>query len=75
VGYRLGSAFILLGLILLTLFLVTFWAGQGDPLMLLGGAGLGAIGLGLRRRYAARAASGRFQALRRLLGSERQEEE
>jgi hypothetical protein len=75
VGYRLGSAFILLGLILLTIFLVTFSAEQEDPLMLMAGAGLSVIGLALRRHFAARAASARFRTLRRLLGSEQREEE
>ena len=37
-AHRLGSAFVLLGVILLTLFVVTFAAEQGDPLTLLAGA-------------------------------------
>ena len=73
-AYRLGSAFVLLGVILLTLFVVTLAAEQGDPLTLLAGAGLSIIGLVLRRRGAARVASGRFQTLRKLLGSEDKEE-
>jgi len=73
-AYRLGSAFVLLGVILLTLFAVTLSAEQGDPLTLLAGAGLCLMGLVLRRRGAARAGSGRFQTLRKLLGSEEEEE-
>jgi len=73
-AYRLGSAFVLLGVILLTLFVVTLAAEQGDLLTLLAGAGLSIIGLVLRRRGAARVASGRFQTLRKLLGSEEKEE-
>jgi len=73
-AYRLGSAFVLLGVILLTLFVVTLAAEQGDLLTLLAGAGLSIIGLVLRRRGAARVASGRFQTLRKLLGSEDKEE-
>lgn len=74
--YRLGSAFILLGLIALTVFLVTLAGGQGDPFTLLAGAGLSALGLGLRRRYAPRpeAGSGRFRSLRKLIGSGEREE-
>jgi len=74
-AYRLGSAFVLLGVILLTLFVVTLAAEQGDPLTLLAGAGLSIMGLVLRRRGAARVASSRFQTLRKLLGSEEEEEE
>lgn len=75
-AYRLGSAFILLGVIALVIFLVTLGAGQGDPMLLVGGAALSALGLLLRRRYAARRAarSGRFRTLRKLLGSEEHEE-
>ncbi|HEX9674747.1 MAG TPA: hypothetical protein VGA07_02095 [Anaerolineales bacterium] len=73
-AYRLGSAFVLLGVILLTLFVVTLTAEQGDPLILLAGAGLSLMGLVLRRRGAARVGSSRFQTLRKLLGSEEKEE-
>jgi len=73
-AHRLGSAFVLLGVILLTLFVVTFAAEQGDPLTLLAGAVLSILGLMLRRRRAARADSGRFRTLRKLLGSEEEEE-
>jgi len=73
-AYRLGSAFVLLGVILLTLFVVTFAAEQADPLTLLAGAGLSILGLVLRRRGTARAGSGRFQTLRKMLGSEKEEE-
>jgi hypothetical protein len=57
---------------MLVIFLVSLSAGQTELLTLLGGAALSALGLLVRRRGAARAASrsGRFQTLRRLLGSE-----
>jgi hypothetical protein len=73
-AHRLGSAFVLLGVILLTLFAVTLTAEQGDPLTLLTGAGLCLMGLVLRRRGDSRVSSGRFQTLRKLLGSEEEEE-
>lgn len=74
--HRLGAAFVLLGVIVLTIFLVTLAAGQGDLLMLVAGAALSALGLLLRRRSAARrpTRSGRFRTLRKLLGSEEPEE-
>lgn len=67
---RTGSALVLLGLIALMVFLVTFTIDQADVRVLLLGAGLSALGLVLRRRAArqARIASKRFRTLRRLLG-------
>jgi len=68
-SFRLGSALILVGLIVLSVFLLGLTVQQGDVRALLGGAALCALGLILRRR-AARAASppGRFRMLRRALG-------
>ena len=70
-GYRLGSALILLGMLSLVVFLVTFSNGQGDVLTLLLGAALSALGLILRRRNAAstRREAMRFRTIRRLLGT------
>ena len=69
-GLRAGSALVLLGLIALMVFLVTFTVDQADVRVLVLGAGLGALGLVLRRRAArgARRVSERFRTLRRLLG-------
>ena len=51
-GFRLGSALILLGVIILTVFLLSLTVGQGDPWTLLAGASSSALGLVLRRRNA-----------------------
>jgi len=69
-GLRAGSALVLLGLIALTVFLVTFTVDQADVRVLVLGAGLAALGLVLRRRSARaeRRVSERFRTLRRLLG-------
>ncbi len=67
---RAGSALVLIGLIALMIFLVTFSVDQADVRVLILGAGLSALGLLLRRR-AARAeqrVSERFRTLRRILG-------
>jgi hypothetical protein len=71
-AYRLGSAFVLLGVILLTLFVVTLAADQGDPLTLLAGAGSASWGWCCGTR--APVSSGRFQTLRKLLRPEDEEE-
>lgn len=67
---RAGSAFVLLGVIALVVFLVTFSIGQVDVLLLLLGAALSALGLVLRRRAARleSRSSSRFHTLRRVLG-------
>jgi hypothetical protein len=68
-SFRLGSALILVGLIVLVVFLLGLTVQQGDVLALLGGAALCALGLILRRRAARAAGSpGRFRMLRRALG-------
>ncbi len=67
--YRLGSALILIGLIVLIVFLLGWTVQQVDVRALLGGAALCALGLLLRRRAARDAASpARFRLLRRALG-------
>jgi hypothetical protein len=67
---RAGSALLLLGLIALTVFLVTFSIDQADVRVLLLGATSAALGLVIRRRAARleRTRAGRFRLLRRLLG-------
>ncbi len=67
---RAGSALVLLGLIALMVFLVTFSIDQADVRALILGAGLSALGLVLRRRAARRErrTTERFRTLRRLLG-------
>ncbi len=69
-GLRAGSALVLLGLIALVVFLVTFSVDQADVRVLVLGAGLSALGLVLRRRSARveRRVTERFRTLRRLLG-------
>ena len=67
--YRLGSALILVGLIVLVVFVLGLTVQQADMRALLGGAALCALGLLLRRRAARAAASpARFRMLRRALG-------
>jgi hypothetical protein len=68
---------ILIGLIALTVFLLTLQIGQADLLVFLLGASLSALGLILRRRSARRHSrhSGRFQTLRRLSGQDPEEDE
>jgi len=65
---RFGSSLILLGLISLGVFWITFLGSQPEVLALLLGASLSALGLLIRRRSAARDRhpSIRFSALRRL---------
>jgi hypothetical protein len=74
---RAGSALILLGLIALTVFLVTFSANQADVRVLLLGAGLAGVGLLLRRRAARKEQkeSRRFRALRRITRRSSEEEQ
>lgn len=76
-GHRLGSAFILLGLIVLTVFLLGFSVGQQDRGLLLAGAGLSLLGLALRRRNSRLAESRpkRFSALRSLMGQGKEDQE
>lgn len=76
-GHRLGSAFVLLGLIVLTVFLLVFSVGQQDSGLLLAGAALSLFGLALRRRNArlAKSRPRRFSALRSLMGQGEEEQE
>lgn len=67
---RLGSALILIGIVLMVIFLVTSTVGQENLLTLLTGAAVSGLGLLLRRRQPPPQDPGRFQTLRRLLGSE-----
>lgn len=75
-GYRLGSALILLGIIVLSVFLLGLSIEQGDFGLLLAGAGLCLFGLILRRKNARRseAKPPRFRTLRQLLGWWEEEE-
>lgn len=76
-GYRLGSALALLGVLLLIVFLVTMTIQQEDVRTLLAGAGLAALGLALRRRNRPPRSpeSLRFRALRDLFGGRPEEDE
>jgi archaellum biogenesis protein FlaJ (TadC family) len=65
---RLGNALVLIGLIVLVVFLITFSAGLADMRALLAGAGLAIAGLVLRRRgLPSREESSRFVTMRRVL--------
>jgi hypothetical protein len=68
--YRLGSSLILIGLILLVVFLVTYQDENINTSTLLSGAGLCIIGLIFRRRGRPRhdLPSTRFRAVRKFLG-------
>ena len=74
-AYRLGLALILIGLICLMVFAVTYLNQEGDTRTLLLGASLCALGLIIRRRIARRnqVDTGRFRIFRRF--SERFPEE
>jgi uncharacterized membrane protein len=66
-AYRFGLALILIGLISLMVFAVTYLNQEGDVLTLLLGASLCALGLMIRRRIARRNRSeaSRFRIFRR----------
>jgi hypothetical protein len=72
---RFAVALVLIGLILLTVFVMTLQVHQGDLRVLLLGAALSGIGLLMRRRAARRRkrSGGRFSTLRRLRGTEEEE--
>lgn len=75
-GYRFANALILLALIALTVFLITFRADQADWNAFFLGAGLAILGLLIRARTRPpRQGSPRARALRRLLGDRPEEEE
>ena len=75
--FRLGSAFILIGLIALLVFALTLSAGEADLRALLAGAGLAILGLLIhhRVRQGRPKGAGRFRTLRRVLGDREREEE
>ena len=65
---RLGNALVLIGLIVLVVFLITFSGGVADLRVLLAGAGMAVAGLVLRRRgLPSREESSRFVTMRRVL--------
>jgi hypothetical protein len=68
---RFAAALILIGLILLTVFVMTMQVEQADIRVLLLGATISGLGLLLRRRAVRRSnrTSGRFSTLRRLRGT------
>ena len=68
--YRLGSALILIGLVLLVVFLVTYQEDSMQTSTLLSGLGLCIAGLIFRRRGQRRRQSPptRFRTVRRFLG-------
>jgi hypothetical protein len=68
--FRLGSAMILIGTLILVVFALTLSAGVADIRAFLAGAGLAILGLLIHRR-ARRVrvgSAGRFRTLRRILG-------
>jgi hypothetical protein len=71
---RLGSAFILIGVIAMLVFLLATTIQQGDLRLLAGGAAACAFGLILRRRAGRARRSTRFQTLRRVLGRDEDED-
>jgi hypothetical protein len=66
---RLGSALILIGLVVMVVYWVSSTIGQGSPLMLVGGGVCSLLGMWLRRKAVAQAAAdtGRFRTLKRLM--------
>jgi len=66
---RLGSALILIGLVVMVVYWVSSTIGQGNALTLLAGAVCSLVGLWLRRRAVPQAAAetGRFRTLKRLM--------
>jgi LPXTG-motif cell wall-anchored protein len=74
-GYRIGSAFVLLGIIALTIFLLGFSIGQEDLSLLLAGAVLSLLGLYLHRRNRKRTRSERFRTISHLFGQREEPDE
>ena len=66
---RLGSALVLIGLVVMVVYLVTSTIGQGNALALLAGAVSSLLGLWLRRRAGPEEDDEptRFRTLRRLM--------
>ena len=75
--YRLGSALILIGLIALVVFLVTFQTGQSDRTTLVVGILLTSIGLVFwrRGRRSRMVPPTRFHTVRKILGQNPPSEE
>lgn len=69
-GTRFGLALILIGVIILTVFLVSYSAGEGGFVTLLAGSTFCLLGLWIRRIADRRTQkqSGRFQTLRQVMG-------
>jgi hypothetical protein len=73
--FRLGSALILMAVIILVVFALTLSVDQGDVRVLIAGAGLALLGLLIHRSARRdRLASGRFRTLRRILGDTSRED-
>lgn len=73
--FRLGSALILIGLIILVVFALTLSVGQADLRALLAGAGLTVLGLLIHRSARqARSPTGRFRTWRRIRGDTAQDD-
>lgn len=68
--FRLGSALVLIGTLILVVFALTLSAGVGDLRTFLAGAGLAILGLLIHRRVRRvhPESAGRFRTLRRILG-------
>lgn len=68
---RFAAALILIGIILLTVFVMTLQVEQADVRVVLLGAAISGLGLLLRRRAVRRSkpSSSRFSTLRRLRGT------
>jgi|Deesub1362A_J573_1020465.scaffolds.fasta_scaffold02491_3 Flp pilus assembly protein TadB len=69
--FRLGSALLLIGLILMVIFWVIFRAGVADATALFAATGLAVLGLLLQRagrRKMKSQAAARFATMRRLIG-------
>jgi uncharacterized membrane protein len=65
---RLGSALVLIGLIVLVVFLVTSTSGQANYWVLLAGAGVCILGLRMRRRPPEETREpARFKTVRKIL--------
>lgn len=75
--HRLGSSLILIGLIFLIVFLVTYQAGDANTITLLAGLVMCIFGLLFRRRGRPRRdlPPARFRAVRKLLSKIETEEE
>jgi hypothetical protein len=74
--FRLGSALILIGLIILVVFALTLSVGQADLRALLAGASLAVLGLLIHRSVRQnRQQTGRFRTLRRIMGDSTEDDD